>query len=655
MKSKKWLLTAGVALSTAVLLTACGKANKEADAPTTFSYVYAVDPASLDYSIATRTSTTDIIGNVIDGLMENDQYGNVVPSLAEDWSVSKDGLTYTYKLRKGVKWYTSEGEEYAEVTARDFVTGLKHVADGKSDGVSLIQNSIKGLDAYMTGETNDFSTVGVKALDDYTVEYTLNKPESFWNSKVTTSTMLPVNEEFLKASGKDYGAVTPAGILYNGPYFLKTLTSKSLIEYEKNPNYWDKENVKIEKIKLTYYDGSDQESLIRSFSSGAYTTARLFPSSSNFASTLEQYADKITYSPQDSTSYYFTFNVNRQSYNKTAKTSEEQKSSTKEAMLNKDFRQAINFAFNRHSYAAQLNGEDGADKIIRNSLVPDNFVQAGGKNFGQIAQAELVNYGDQWKGVELVDGKDSIYNPDKAKAAFEKAKKDLESKGVTFPIHLDVPVEQTDTIAVQQSNSLKQSIESTLGAENVVVDVLQMTDNERETITSQARVPAQKDYDLNSTGWSPSYQDPAAYLNIMDPKSGSAMKHLGITKGKDKEVVAKVGLDQYKKLLDEADSESISLEERYEKYAKAQAWLTDSSLLMPTASSGGSPVVSNVVPFSKPYSQVGIKGDPYIFKGMRLQKEIVTSKEYEEALKKWQKEKLESNGKYQKELEKHIK
>ena len=108
-----------------------------------------------------------------------------------------------------------------------------------------------------------------------------------------------------------------------------------------------------------------------------------------------------------------------------------------------------------------------------------------------------MNYGDQWKGVELVDGKDSIYNPEKAKAAFEKAKKDLESKGVTFPIHLDVPVEQTDTIAVQQSNSFKQSIESTLGAENVVIDVLQMTDNEKETITSQARVPSQKDYDLN--------------------------------------------------------------------------------------------------------------------------------------------------------------
>ena len=655
MQSKKWLLGAGVTLSAALLLAACGKSDKKADAPRSFSYVYAVDPSSLDYSVTSKSSTSDVIGNVVDGLLENDKYGNLVPSLAEDWTVSTDGLTYTYKLRKGVKWYTSEGEEYAEVKAQDFVTGLKHAADAKSDGLSLIEKSIKGLEAYVSGETNDFSTVGVKALDDYTVEYTLNKPESFWNSKVTTATMLPVNEEFLNATGKDYGAPTPSSILYNGPYFLKSLISKSVIEYEKNPNYWDKENVKIDNVKLTFYDGSDQESLIRSFATGAYNTARLFPNSSSFASTKEKYGDQIIYSPQEATSYYFTFNVNRQSYNKTAKTDEGQKLSTKEAMLNKNFRQAINFAFNRHAYTAQLNGEEGADKIIRNSLVPDNFVQAGGKNFGQIAQAELVNYGDQWKDVELVDGKDSIYNPDKAKAAFEKAKKDLESKGVTFPIHLDVPVEQTDTIAVQQSNSFKQSIESTLGAENVVIDVLQMTDNEKETITSQARVPSQKDYDLNSTGWAPSYQDPASYLNIMDPKSGSAMKHLGITKGKDKDVVAKLGLDQYKKLLDDADSETTNLEERYEKYAKAQAWLTDSSLLMPTASSGGSPVVSNVVPFSKPYSQVGIKGDPYIFKGMKLQKDIVTTKEYEEALKKWQKEKLESNGKYQKELEKHIK
>ena len=655
MRSKKWLLGAGAVLSAALLLTACGQGEKKADAPKTFSYVYAMDPSSLDYSVTSKSSTSDVIANVVDGLLENDKYGNLIPSLAEDWSVSKDGLTYTYKLRKGVKWYTSEGEEYAEVKAKDFVTGLKHAADGKSDGLSLLQDSIKGLAEYISGESNDFSTVGVKAVDDYTVEYTLNKPESFWNSKVTTATMLPVNEEFLNSKGSDYGAPTPSGILYNGPYFLKSLTSKSVIEYEKNPNYWDKDNVKIDNIKLTFYDGSDQESLIRSFTQGAYTTARLFPTSSNFESTKQEYGDKIVYSPQEATSYYLTVNVNRQSYNKTAKTDEAQKTSTKEALLNKNFRQALNFALDRHSYTAQLNGEEGANKIIRNSLVPHDYVQVGEKTFGELAQAELVSYGDQWKDVALTDGKDTIYSPEKAKAAFAKAKEELQAKGVTFPIHLDIPVEQTDVIAVQQTNSLKQSIESSLGTENVIVDVLQMTDNEKISITSQAKVPAQKDYDLNGTGWGPDYQDPATYLNILDAKKGSALKHLGITRGKDPEVMAQVGLDEYKKLLDDAAAETSDLNKRYEKYAKAQAWVSDSSLLIPVASSGGSPTVSRTVPFTKAYSQVGIKGDPFVFKGLELQNDVVTAKEYEEAFKKWQQEKIETNAKYQKELEKHVK
>ena len=655
MKSKKWLLGAGAVLSAALLLTACGQSEKKADAPKTFSYVYAIDPSSLDYSVTSKSSTSDVIANVVDGLLENDKYGNLIPSLAEDWSVSKDGLTYTYKLRKGVKWYTSEGEEYAEVKAQDFVTGLKHAADGKSDGLSLLQDSIKGLAEYISGESNDFSTVGVKAVDDYTVEYTLNKPESFWNSKVTTATMLPVNEEFLNSKGSDYGAPTPSSILYNGPYLLKSLTSKSVIEYEKNPNYWDKDNVKIDNIKLTFYDGSDQESLIRSFTQGAYTTARLFPTSSNFESTKQEYGDKIVYSPQEATSYYLTVNVNRQSYNKTAKTDEAQKTSTKEALLNKNFRQALNFALDRHSYTAQLNGEEGANKIIRNSLVPHDYVQVGEKTFGELAQAELVSYGDQWKDVALTDGKDTIYSPEKAKAAFAKAKEELQAKGVTFPIHLDIPVEQTDVIAVQQTNSLKQSIESSLGTENVIVDVLQMTDNEKLSITSQAKVPSQKDYDLNGTGWGPDYQDPATYLNILDAKKGSALKHLGIKRGNDPEVMAQVGLDEYKKLLDDAAAETSDLNKRYEKYAKAQAWVSDSSLLIPVASSGGSPTVSRTVPFTKAYSQVGIKGDPFVFKGLELQNDVVTAKEYEEAFKKWQQEKIETNAKYQKELEKHVK
>ena len=106
-------------------------------------------------------------------------------------------MTYTYKIRKGVKWYDADGEEHGEVTAKDFVTGLKHAADKKSETLPLVQGSVKGLDDYVTGTNSDFSNVGVKALDDHTVEYTLTRPEPYWNSKTTNSILFPVNEEFL--------------------------------------------------------------------------------------------------------------------------------------------------------------------------------------------------------------------------------------------------------------------------------------------------------------------------------------------------------------------------------------------------------------------------------------------------------------------------
>ena len=96
-----------------------------------------------------------IPANTQEWLIQYDSTGHIQPALAEKWETSKDGKTWTFKLRKGVKWYNSAHEEMGEVKAQDFVTGLKHAADGKSDGLSLIEKSIKGLEAYVSGESND--------------------------------------------------------------------------------------------------------------------------------------------------------------------------------------------------------------------------------------------------------------------------------------------------------------------------------------------------------------------------------------------------------------------------------------------------------------------------------------------------------------------
>lgn len=658
MNKGKVLLATSALLLSAGVLAACSGGKSGSSGGQTFSYVYTQDPDTLDYSISNKKSTSEFTGNAIDGLLEVDKYGNLIPSLAKDWTVSKDGLTYTYKLRKGVKWMTSEGEEYGEVKAKDFVTGLKHAADKKSQAIYLVQKSVKGLDDYVSGKTSDFSTVGVKAIDDYTVQYTLSQPESFWNSKTTMGILMPVNEEFLKSKGDDYGQGTsPSSILYCGPYLIKSITSKSSAILEKNPTYWDADNVKISKVKLTYYDGQDSESLIRGFDNGDYTVARVFPNGSNYKSVEKKHKDDIVYTDQGSSTYNLSFNIDRQAYEITKKTTDAQKTSTKKAILNNDFRQAIMFAFNRKAYVAQTNGEAGANKVIRNTFTPPNFVQINGQQFGDAVERDLEAYGDEWKGVSVADGKDTLYNPTKAKEEFAKAKADLQAQGVEFPIHLDLPTSSTYTEGIKQAQSFKQSVESTLGAENIVIDLNMISEDDLQRVTYFAENASQQDWDLNNNlGWGPDYTDPSSYIDITSGKSGeNANAYFGFDAGTNNAAAKAAGFDEYDQLIEDAQKETTDVNKRYEKYAAAQAWLTDSALLIPIHSDGASPVVRKTVPYSAAFAWTGHKGQSFNYKYLEVQDKVVSAKDYDKARDQWKKEKEKSNKKAQEELEKHVK
>ena len=658
MKFSKVMALAGVTLLASGVLAACSGSSAKGEK--TFSYTYETDPDNLNYLTTGKAATSNITSNVIDGLMENDRYGNFVPSMAEDWSVSQDGLTYTYTIRKDAKWYTSEGEEYAAVKAQDFVTGLKYAADNKSEALYLVQDSIKGLDAYVKGKVKDFSEVGIKAIDDQTVQYTLNKPESFWNSKTTMGVLAPVNEEFLTSKGSDFAKATdPSSILYNGPFLLKSLVAKSSVEFEKNPNYWDKDNVHIDKVKLSFWDGQDTNKPAETFKAGGFSTARLFPTSASYPETEKEFKDNIVYTPQDSSTYLIGTNIDRQSYKYTSKTTDEQKTSTKKALLNKDFRQAIAFGIDRTAYTSQINGESGATKLLRNLFVPPTFVQADGKNFGELVKEKLVTYGDEWKDVNLDDAQDGLYSPEKAKAEFAKAKTALQAEGVQFPIHLDMPVDQTSTTKVQRVQSLKQSLEATLGADNVVVDIQQLQKDEVLNVTYFAESAAGEDWDLSdNVGWSPDYIDPSTYLDIIKPSVGENTKtYLGFDSGTNNAAAKQVGLEDYEKMVVEAGNENTDVSKRYDKYAAAQAWLTDSALIIPTTSQTGRPMLSKMVPYTLPFAYSGNKGtsEALLYKYLELQDKPVTADEYQKAQDKWKKEKEESNKKAQEDLANHVK
>lgn len=643
-------------LVSAVMLGACGSnakgssSSKKSDLVSEYSSVYGTDLETLDYTFSSRKTNSDHYTNFVEGLLENDQYGNLKGDMAKSWEVSDDGLTYTYHLRKGVPWVDSEGNEYgADVTANDFVTGLKHAVDVQSETLYIVADSIKGLSDYIDGKTNDFSTVGVKAVDDYTLQYTLNKPEPFWNSKTTYGILYPINEEFLKSKGKDFGKPTPDSILYNGPFILANNTAKSVIEYTKNESYWDPKNVHLDTVKWTYNDGSDPDGLFKSYENGELSLARVYPNSPGYKDVTKAYPDGVTWSQTGGSTNNLTFNFNRGTFDATSKTTDKEKEDTQKAILDRNFRLAILFGFDKKSYNAQSVGEEGATKALRNTLVPADFVEIGGKPYGDTVASKLKALdSDAFGDVNLSDGQDGYYNADKAKEYMEKAKTELEAKGVQFPIHLDMPVEETSEISVNMVKSLKKSVETSLGSDNVVVDIQLLNKDKYLAATYQATTGKAGDFDItNASGWDPDYTDPSSYLNIYDSRKGDMIHTLGleasaVVQGTDPSTAAKkaINLSEYDALLDKAAAITDDLDARYTAYADAEAWLLDNALQVPIYADGGTPRVTNVVPFSGPYGWAGIAANK--LKYVEVQSDIVTTDQYDKAKKAWETKKEET-------------
>ena len=222
-----------------------------------------------------------------------------------------------------------------------------------------------------------------------------------------------------------------------------------------------------------------------------------------------------------------------------------------------------------------------------------------------------------------------------------------------------MPVDQTATTKVQRVQSMKQSLEATLGTDNVIIDIQQLQKDEVLNVTLFAQTAAGEDWDISdNVGWGPDFSDPSTYLDIIKPSVGENTRtYLGFDSGKDNEAAKKVGLNDYDKMVNEAGEETTDVTKRYNKYAEAQAWLTDSALVIPTTSRTGRPILSKMVPFTLPFSFSGNKGtsDPLRYKYLELQDKAVTADEYQKAQDKWMKEKAESNKKAQEELAKHVK
>lgn len=623
---------------------------EEYTGPDTFSMIANFDITTLDYVYNNKSSNGDYVNNFVEGLLTQDNHGKLVPGMASEWSCNDDASEWYFTIRDDAVWSTSAGEEYDAVTAEDFVTGLKHAVDSKSETLGLVADLIVGLREYSDG-TGKWEDVGIKA-DGNQLTYTLTGPCGYFDGMTTYTILWPINAEFLESKGSDFGAVEPDSILYNGCYILSSLVPAQEVRFDANPNYYDAKNVFVQHVVVTYSDGKDPAQNFNMFVNGEVTSTTVNQSLPEVvAKAAELYPDNQYKSMTTATSYWGAFNWDRQMYalyndpsvSTTSKT-DAQKADAKAAILNADFRRAVYAAYSAHAVEAITLGEEHADGVIRNTLVPYTFqTTSDGRTYGSIVEKYAAELVADYEGIDLNDGHDAWYNPELAKTFAERAKEELGDSVSEWPIHIDVPVYAASENQKNMQLAMKKSIEDAIG-DYVVIDLQFLEGNSSVYYSSFYNQPTGEDNSIDlvfGAGWGPDYGDPLTYLHCFDVHDGDMLNYSGInieSQGQSEEqkaVLETLGLNEVQEVVDQATT--ATGDERIELFAKAEAMLLTNGILRPYATSGANISISKVKPFTVGYGlygQAAYNQVPY-FKYMQLLDEPVTAAEYEAAKEAW--------------------
>lgn len=623
---------------------------EEYTGPDTFSMIANFDITTLDYVYNNKSSNGDYVNNFVEGLLTQDNHGKLVPGMASEWSCNDDASEWYFTIRDDAVWSTSAGEEYDAVTAEDFVTGLKHAVDSKSETLGLVADLIVGLREYSDG-TGKWEDVGIKA-DGNQLTYTLTGPCGYFDGMTTYTILWPINAEFLESKGSDFGAVEPDSILYNGCYILSSLVPAQEVRFDANPNYYDAKNVFVKHVVVTYSDGKDPAQNFNMFVNGEVTSTTVNQSLPEVvAKAAELYPDNQYKSMTTATSYWGAFNWDRQMYalyndpsvSTTSKT-DAQKADAKAAILNADFRRAVYAAYSAHAVEAITLGEEHADGVIRNTLVPYTFqTTSDGRTYGSIVEKYAAELVADYEGIDLNDGHDAWYNPELAKTFAERAKEELGDSVSEWPIHIDVPVYAASENQKNMQLAMKKSIEDAIG-DYVVIDLQFLEGNSSVYYSSFYNQPTGEDNSIDlvfGAGWGPDYGDPLTYLHCFDVHDGDMLNYSGInieSQGQSEEqkaVLETLGLNEVQEIVDQATA--ATGDERIELFAKAEAMLLTNGILRPYATSGANISISKVKPFTVGYGlygQAAYNQVPY-FKYMQLLDEPVTAAEYEAAKEAW--------------------
>lgn len=527
----------------------------------TYRGTFSDNPTTWNIFTASTSTDSSLVYPTLDYLFAYDAEGQLQPHLATGYEVSDDYTVYTVHIREGLSWVDSQGRKVADLTADDWVASAQHQADVQD--YYTLGLYIDGMLEYATGETTDFSTVGVKAIDDYTLQYTLVEPCTYFMTMFQAIDFLPLCRSYFLSQGGAFGiaeyteassspsytfGIDQNHIAYCGQFLCTNLTERNSVNYVLNENYWNADNVSITSIQLSYDDGTDTNRAYTDFMNGDTVQFALRTYHMETAKANGDFDKYAMTSETGRATFLLWFNMHRQTFENVAdgaaasQKTDEQKEVANAALQNKHFRLAIAHSIDRATYISQNVGEDLKSISIRNTLTPGTYVSLeedatidingepttfpAGTWYGEIVQAQLDADGfpvTVWDDeLQDSDGWDAWYNPELAAQELAVAIEELATLGYEVteenPIVIDYPCLTINEISQNQGYVLKTCIEEALGG-LVRFDLPELNSaTESANVWNNANSGAEFNYDMGGLGTVGSdHGDPQCYTEGLLP------------------------------------------------------------------------------------------------------------------------------------------
>ncbi|TNF89798.1 MAG: peptide ABC transporter substrate-binding protein [Gammaproteobacteria bacterium] len=271
------LLMLGLSWASSLTGSASGGNNAVDPATNSITVFLREEPPQLNSSLSTDQVSGSVLGHVIEGLLRYDENNRLAPAVAERWELRENGATFW--LREDARW--SDG---APVTAHDFVFGWQTgLNPANASEYAFILYAIKNGEAINKGEM-PVESLGVRALDDHTLEVDFERPLAYFDKLVAFSTYSPIREDFYRAMDGAYGADADK-LLYNGPFVISSWVHGASLRMDKNPLYWDKDRAKLDTIDFAYIT-SDANATLNLFKDNKIAYASL--QAENLNNAMEQ-------------------------------------------------------------------------------------------------------------------------------------------------------------------------------------------------------------------------------------------------------------------------------------------------------------------------------------------------------------------------------